>query len=66
MPPATSACRETSSSRRGPIDTGGDPPGFKIDDCTTQRNLDNKGRAQSKALGEAFRGVRVDRIAPPR
>ena len=43
---------------------GGDPPGFKIDDCTTQRNLDDKGRAQSKALGEAFRsrGVRVERI----
>jgi phosphohistidine phosphatase SixA len=43
---------------------GGDPPGFKLDDCTTQRNLDDKGRAQSKALGEAFRnhGVRVDRI----
>jgi broad specificity phosphatase PhoE len=43
---------------------GGDPPGFRFDDCTTQRNLDNKGRAQGKALGEAFRrhGVRVDRI----
>jgi phosphohistidine phosphatase SixA len=43
---------------------GGDPPGFRLDDCTTQRNLDDKGRAQSKALGEAFRnhGVRVDRI----
>jgi phosphohistidine phosphatase SixA len=47
---------------------GGDPPGFKIDDCTTQRNLDDKGRAQSKALGEAFRshGVRVDRIVASR
>jgi phosphohistidine phosphatase SixA len=44
---------------------GGDPPGFRIDDCTTQRNMDDKGRAQSKALGEAFREhrVRVDRIA---
>ena len=43
---------------------GGDPPGFKIDDCGTQRNLDDMGRAQAKALGEAFRnhGVRVDRI----
>ena len=43
---------------------GGDPPGFRLDDCTTQRNLDDKGRAQSKALGEAFRnhGVRVDHI----
>jgi len=43
---------------------GGDPPGFKIDDCATQRNLDEKGRAQAKALGEAFRqrGVRTDKI----
>jgi len=43
---------------------GGDPPGFRFDDCTTQRNLDDMGRAQAKALGEAFRkhGVRVDRI----
>ena len=43
---------------------GGDPPGFRLDDCTTQRNLDDKGRAQSKALGEAFRnhGVRVGRV----
>jgi broad specificity phosphatase PhoE len=44
---------------------GGDPPGFRMDDCSTQRNLDDKGRAQARALGEAFRnhGVRVDRIA---
>ena len=43
---------------------GGDPPGFKIDDCKTQRNLDELGREQSRALGEAFRkhGVRVDRV----
>ena len=42
----------------------GDPPGFKIDDCATQRNLDDRGRAQARALGEAFRqhGVRVDKI----
>lgn len=43
---------------------GGDPPGFKIEDCATQRNLDEKGRAQARALGEAFRqhGVRTDKI----
>jgi phosphohistidine phosphatase SixA len=43
---------------------GGDPPGFKIDDCATQRNLDDVGRAEARALGEAFRqhGVRVDEI----
>ena len=43
---------------------GGDPPGFRFDDCRTQRNLDDVGREQARALGEAFRkhGVRVDRI----
>ena len=42
----------------------GDPPGFKIDDCATQRNMDERGREQSRALGAAFRqhGVPVDRI----
>ena len=43
---------------------GGDPRGFRVGDCTTQRNLDDIGREQARALGEAFRkhGVRVDRI----
>src|SRR5438445_777818 len=43
---------------------GGDPPGFRVDDCTTQRNLDDIGREQARAVGEAFRthGVRVDRV----
>ena len=43
---------------------GGDPPGFRFDDCTAQRNLDDIGREQARALGEKFRkhGVRVDRI----
>jgi phosphohistidine phosphatase SixA len=43
---------------------GGDPPGMRLDDCKTQRNLDDMGREQARALGEAFRkhGVRVDRI----
>jgi phosphohistidine phosphatase SixA len=42
----------------------GDPPGFKIDDCATQRNLDEAGRAEARMLGEAFRqhAVRVDKI----
>lgn len=43
---------------------GGDPPGFRIDDCRTQRNLDELGREQARALGGLFRqrGVRVDRV----
>jgi hypothetical protein len=45
---------------------GSDPPGFRFDDCKTQRNLDDIGREQARALGEAFRkhGVRVDTIGP--
>jgi phosphohistidine phosphatase SixA len=43
---------------------GGDPPGFRIDDCATQRNLDDKGRAQARALGAAFQqhGVRAEKV----
>src|SRR4029453_17544610 len=43
---------------------GGDPPGFRVGDRQKQRNLDDVGREQARALGEAFRkhGVRVDRI----
>jgi phosphohistidine phosphatase SixA len=52
-------------SAPGPsLGRGGDPPGFRIDDCSTQRNLDDTGRRQARTLGDAFRqhGVRVDRI----
>lgn len=33
----------------------GDPPGFRVDDCTTQRNLSEAGRQQARAMGQAFR-----------
>jgi phosphohistidine phosphatase SixA len=33
----------------------GDPAGFRLDDCTTQRNLSDEGRAQARALGARFR-----------
>jgi broad specificity phosphatase PhoE len=32
-----------------------DPPGARLDDCSTQRNLDERGRAQAGRIGEAFR-----------
>jgi phosphohistidine phosphatase SixA len=32
----------------------GDPPGFKLDDCSTQRNLDADGRAQAQRFGKWF------------
>jgi phosphohistidine phosphatase SixA len=33
----------------------GDPPQFKLGDCSTQRNLDESGRAQSRRLGERLK-----------
>jgi phosphohistidine phosphatase SixA len=33
----------------------GDPAGFVLGECSTQRNLDDKGRAEARAIGEAFR-----------
>lgn len=30
----------------------GDPPGFRLDDCATQRNLDTEGRRQAAELGQ--------------
>ncbi len=37
----------------------GDPPGFRIGDCGTQRNLSPAGRLQARRLGEAFRARRI-------
>ena len=33
----------------------GDPPGFDLAQCRTQRNLSDAGRAQARAMGEWFR-----------
>ena len=38
---------------------GGDPPGFKIKDCKTQRNLNKKGINQSKKIGKLFKKNKV-------
>lgn len=35
----------------------GDPPGFVLGDCTTQRNLDARGRDQARRLGERLRAA---------
>ena len=37
----------------------GDPAGFRLDDCQTQRNLSDRGRADARALGERFRAQQV-------
>ena len=38
---------------------GGDPPGFKINDCETQRNLNKVGIEQSKAIGKLFKKNKI-------
>ena len=42
----------------------GDPPGMRLDDCSTQRNLTDDGRRHAREAGEAFRarGIAVDRV----
>ena len=37
----------------------GDPPGYKLDDCATQRNLSEAGREEAKRIGERIRAERV-------
>ena len=38
---------------------GGDPAGFKIDDCKTQRNLNQIGINQSKKIGKLFKKNKI-------
>jgi phosphohistidine phosphatase SixA len=42
----------------------GDPEGFKLEDCATQRNLSANGRAEAARVGAAFRerGIKPARI----
>ena len=42
----------------------GDPPGFRLGDCSTQRNLSEEGRAQARRMGAAFAsgGVPIGRV----
>ena len=46
----------------------GDPPGFRVDDCTTQRNLSEAGREEARRIGAAFldRGVPVEKVLSSR
>ena len=37
----------------------GDPEGFRLEDCSTQRNLSEEGREHAKRIGEAFRLYRI-------
>jgi phosphohistidine phosphatase SixA len=42
----------------------GDPENFNINDCTTQRNLNDKGIMESKSLGKFFfkNNIKIDKV----
>lgn len=42
----------------------GDPPGFRLDDCGTQRNLTDEGRRDARRVGAAFRarGIVIENV----
>jgi len=50
--------------RHGDAPGAGDPPGWRLDDCATQRNLSERGREQARAAGARLRAARIaiDRV----
>ena len=42
----------------------GDPPGFRLDECSTQRNLTDEGREHARRIGEEWRkrAIAVERV----
>ena len=63
-PPSSATDEATALLRRGGVVAAFrhaiapgtfDPPGFKLEDCRTQRNLDDSGRAQARRMGEWFK-----------
>ena len=55
--------------RHASTDPGvGDPLGFRLDDCATQRNLSSAGREEARRIGSAFRvrGVPIGRVLSSR
>ena len=43
---------------------GGDPQNFNLNDCSTQRNLNNEGRKQAQYIGEFFKknDIKIDKV----
>jgi len=46
--------------RHGDAPGVGDPPGWRLDDCATQRNLGEQGRADARAVGAQLRAERIE------
>ena len=50
--------------RHGDAPGVGDPSGWRLDDCKTQRNLSEQGRAEARAVGARLRseGIAIGRV----
>src|SRR5574339_1161581 len=46
----------------------GDPPGFRLEDCGTQRNLTDEGREHARRIGDEWRkrAIPVERVLSSR
>jgi len=46
----------------------GDPPQFRLDDCSTQRNLSEEGKAQAARVGRLFaeHGITISKVLSSR
>ncbi len=69
--PAWAALREARSHvvvRHAEAPGVGDPAGFRLGDCATQRNLSNDGRAQARRISEQFKaeGIEIDHVLTSR
>jgi phosphohistidine phosphatase SixA len=56
--------RHTILLRHAIAPGAGDPANFKLDDCSTQRNLSDQGRQQAQRIGArlAARAIKVDMV----
>ncbi len=45
------------------VDGVGDPEGFKLDDCATQRNLSGAGKSQAVRIGDALKASGIQATA---
>lgn len=53
--------RAVALMRHAPAPGTGDPAGFRLGDCATQRNLSAEGRAQARATGARLRAAGITR-----
>ena len=57
---ALASAHQVLLMRHGYAPGVGDPPGYRLQDCSTQRNLDDAGRRQAESIGHWLRNQGVE------